>query len=209
MDRKAHDNIPLIPWYLQQMKKYEQDHGGKRLLDILDLHAYIEPSALHTSNETDATRALRLDSTREFWDPTYVVSDDYWIKDPDTGGPVAPRFIPRVKEMIDQNYPGTKLAITEYNWTAMDTLNGGLAQAELLGIFGREGLDIATLWGPPKPTDPGAFAFKIYRNYDGIGGVFGEIGVQSDQRRPVEALRLRRRALRSEPHRHRHQQNQQ
>jgi len=35
------------------------------------------------------------------------------------------------------------------------------------------------LWGPPSPTDPGAFAFKMYRNYDGMGGAFGETSVQS------------------------------
>jgi uncharacterized protein (TIGR03437 family) len=40
-------------------------------------------------------------------------------------------------------------------------------------------LDMATLWAPPSPTDPGAFAFRIYRNYDGIGGTFGETSVQS------------------------------
>jgi uncharacterized protein (TIGR03437 family) len=81
--------------------------------------------------------------------------------------------------MIDQNYPGTRLAITEYDWYGQDTLNGGLAQADLLGIFGREGLDAATLWPQLKPTWPGAFAFKIYRNYDGIGGTFGETSVQA------------------------------
>jgi uncharacterized protein (TIGR03437 family) len=79
--------------------------------------------------------------------------------------------------MVVQNYPGTKIAISEYNWGALDDINGALAQADLLGIFGRQGLDAATLWSPPKPTDPGAFAFKIYRNYDGMGGAFGETGV--------------------------------
>jgi hypothetical protein len=153
VDRNAHGGVPLMAWYLQQMRKYEQQHGT-RLLDYLDLHAYIEPAGVHTSTETDAVRALRLDSTREFWDPAYVVAGDYWIKDVDNNGAnIAPRFIPRVREIVDQNYPGTKIAITEYNWTALDTLNGGLAQAELLGIFGREALDLATLWGPPKPTD--------------------------------------------------------
>jgi hypothetical protein len=92
---------------------------------------------------------------------------------------VAPQFIPRLRDIVAQNYPGTKIALTEYNWGALDHINGALAQADLLGIFGREGLDMATLWGPPKPTDPGAFAFKIYRNYDGIGGSFGETSVQA------------------------------
>jgi len=176
-DRNAHGGVPLMAWYLQQMRNYEQQHG-MRLLDYLDQHAYIQPSAIET--ETDAVNALRLDSTREFWDPTYVVSNDYWIKDVEhNGAPIAPQFIPRLRAIIDDNYPGTKLALTEYSWWALDTLNGALAQADLLGIFGREGVDLATLWGPPKPTDPGAFAFRIYRNYDGIGGAFGETGVQA------------------------------
>jgi uncharacterized protein (TIGR03437 family) len=179
VDRNAHGGVALLPWYLQNMRDYEQRHGV-RLLDYLDIHAYIEPAGIHTSGpESDSVKALRLDSTREFWDPTYVVSNDYWIKDDTNGAPVAPRLIPRLREMVDANYPGTKIAITEYNWTALDTLNGGLAQAELLGIFGREGLDVANLWGAPKPTDPSAFAFKIYRNYDGIGGAFGETSVQA------------------------------
>jgi uncharacterized protein (TIGR03437 family) len=114
-----------------------------------------------------------------FWDPTYQVTGDYWIKDTENNGAlVAPRFIPRLREIVNANYPGTKIALTEYNWGALHNINGALAQADLLGIFGREGLDMATLWGPPKPTDPGAFAFKIYRNYDDAGGAFGETSVQ-------------------------------
>jgi uncharacterized protein (TIGR03437 family) len=186
VDRNAHNGTPFLSWYLQQMQGYEKQHGT-RLLDILDVHAYYEPSILDSGAETAAIDALRLDSTREFWDPTYVVSGDYWIVDPDNNGaPVAPQLIPRLRQMAAQNYPGTKIAISEYNWSGLTTLNGALAQAELLGVFGREQLDMATLWGPPSPTDPGAFAFRIYRNYDGMGGAFGEAGVQavsSDQGR--------------------------
>ena len=179
VDRNAHSGVPFLPWYLQQMRNYEQQHGT-RLLDILDIHAYYEPGALDSGTESAAIDALRLDSTREFWDPTYVVTGDYWIVDPDNNGaPIAPQLIPRLRQIVAQNYPGTKIAISEYNWTGLNTLNGGLAQAELLGVFGREGLDTAMLWGPPGPTDPGAFAFQIYRNYDGMGGAFGETSVQS------------------------------
>src|ERR1019366_2353802 len=94
-------------------------------------------------------------------------------------GPIAPAFIPRLQQIIAQNYPGTKLALTEYNFGALDDINGALAQADLLGIFGYQGLDAAALWGPPTPTDPGAYAFKIYRNYDGIGNTFGETSAKS------------------------------
>ena len=177
VDRIAHGGVAFLPWYLRRMRDYERQHGI-RLLDYLDMHAYIHPAAIESGGETDAVKALRLESTRRFWDPSYVVTDDYWIRDiENNGAPVAPRYIPRLREIIDQNYPGTRLALTEYNFHALDTLNGALAQADLLGIFGREGLDLATLWGPPKPTDPGAFAFKIFRNYDDIGGAFGETGV--------------------------------
>lgn len=197
VDRNAHGGLGLMPWYLQQMRQQERS-GDTRLLDYLDLHAYINPPSL-AGGDSEALRALRLDSTREFWDPTYVVTGDYWIRDVDNNGaPVAPRLIPRMRQMIDQYYPGTKLAITEYNWTALDTLNGGLAQAELLGIFGREGLDLATLWGPPRPTDPGAFAFKMFRNYDGIGGAFGETSVPANSGDPAKLSIFS--ALRSDRH---------
>jgi uncharacterized protein (TIGR03437 family) len=184
IDRNAHNGTPLLTWYLQQFSQYDQQHG-QRLLDYVDMHAYIAPGVLNdavngvTPPETPAVQALRLESTREFWDPTYIDSGDYWIVDPNNNGaPIAPYYIPRVEQIIQQTYPGTKLAITEYNWYALDTVNGALAQADLLGIFGAYGLDLATLWGPPAPTDPGAYAFQIYRNYDGIGGAFGETGVQ-------------------------------
>jgi uncharacterized protein (TIGR03437 family) len=180
VDRNAHGGVPLLAWYLQQMHNYELQHGT-RLLDYVDQHAYLAPANVAFASAGDAkTQAARLQSTRVFWDPTYLVSGDYWIRDLDNNGaPVAPRLIPRLREMVDQNYPGTKIALTEYNWGALDNINGALAQADLLGIFGREGLDLATLWGPTKPTDPGAFAFKMYRNYDDMGGAFGETSVQA------------------------------
>lgn len=180
VDRNAHGGVPLMAWYLQQFQNYEKQHGV-RLLDYFDQHAYLAPSTIAFQPAGDsATQALRLQYTRAFWDPTFVVSGDYWIQDVDNGGgPIAPAYIPRLQAIIAANYPGTKLALTEYNFGALDDINGALAQADLLGIFGYQGLDAAALWGPPTPTDPGAYAFKIYRNYDGIGGTFGETSAKS------------------------------
>ena len=112
-----------------------------------------------------ATQALRLRSTRSIWDPNYP--DESWING--TEGWPTVRLIPRMRDWVASNYPGTKLAITEYNWGALDHINGALAPADALGIFGREGLDLATLWAAPDPDQPGAFAFRMYRNYDGPG----------------------------------------
>ncbi|MGW2642032.1 glycoside hydrolase family 44 protein [Streptomyces sp. NPDC001348] len=168
-DRAAHGGVQFAPWYLQQMKAYEQAHG-RRVLDYFDEHIYPQQSGVFGGNDDAATQELRLRSTRQLWDPTYV--DESWINQP-------VQFIPRMRSLVDANYPGTKLAITEYNWGALDKIDGGLAQADVLGIFGREGLDLATLWDPPKSNDPGAFAFRMYRNYDGNGGSFGDTSVHA------------------------------
>ena len=179
IDRNAHNCTPFLSWYLQQMQQYEKQNGT-RLLDYLDVHAYYQPDSL-SGTETPALDALRLDSTREFWDPTYIATGNSWIVDTtNNGAPVAPMLIPRLQQIVAQNYPGTKVAISEYNWTGQGTLNGALTQAEILGIFGWQGLDMATLWGPPGPTDPVALAFQMYRNYDGMGGAFGETSVSAN-----------------------------
>ena len=167
-DRLAHGNVPFVEWYLQQMRTYEQQHGT-RILDYCDEHFYPDSVALAPTGDA-AIRALRLRSTRLLWDRSYT--EESWIAQP-------VYMIPRMHEWVAADYPGTKLAISEYNWGALDSMNGALAQADVLGIFGREGLDLATLWGPPASTDPGAFAFRMYRNADGAGHGFGEGGVQA------------------------------
>jgi hypothetical protein len=175
-DYQNHGNTPFAPWYLQQMKVYEQQHG-LRILDYLDLHYYPAAKGVSLSPAGNSTtQALRLRSTRSLWDSSYI--DESWISDLALGG-IATNMIPRMKNWVDNYYPGTKIAITEYNWGALDHINGALAQADVLGIFGREGLDMATLWGPPDSSQPGAFAFRIYQNYDGAGSRFGDIGVQA------------------------------
>ena len=164
-DRMAHGDVPFTDWYLQQMAAHEQTTGD-RLLDYLDLHFYPQASGVALGPAGDAaTRARRLRSTRALWDPTYV--DESWIAD-------SVWLLPRMREWVDTHYPGTKLAITEYNWGGLEHINGALTQADVLGIFGREGLDLATLWSPPAYSEPGAFAFRMYRNYDGSGSKFGE-----------------------------------
>jgi len=169
-DRLAHGDLPLLQWYLAEMRRYEQQNGV-RLLDYLDVHYYPQASDVFSAFTGDASvRALRLRSTRSLWDPAYT--DESWINEPVD-------LIPRLRQWIDQYYPGTKLALTEYSWGANCHINGALAQAELLGIFGREGLDLATLWAPPQLDQPGAFAFRMYLNVDGNGTQFGETSLSA------------------------------
>ena len=169
-DRLAHGDTPFLEWYLQQMRAYEQQQGV-RILDYLDVHFYPQANGVYSTSAGDGnTQALRLRSTRSLWDPTYT--DESWI-----GQPVY--LIPRLREWVANHYPGTQLAISEYNWGALGFLNGALAQADILGIFGRERVDLATLWGPPEFSQPGAMAFRMYRNYDGVGDMFGNVSVHA------------------------------
>jgi cellulase/cellobiase CelA1 len=154
------------------MKDYSDAHGGKRYLDYFDQHFYPQISG----GKDPETNALRLRSIRSLWDPTYV--EESWIGPSGVNAPPL-QFIRTMKSWTAQYNPGTKTAITEYNWGALDDINGALAQADILGVFGREGLDLATMWGEPKPTDPGAYAFRMYRNYDGAGSRFGDVSVSA------------------------------
>jgi hypothetical protein len=84
-----------------------------------------------------------------------------------------------MKELIDQYYPGLKLGISEWNWGADETMNGALAIADVLGIFGREDVYYAAYWMFPPEDSPGFFAFKMYTNFDGRGGRFGDTSVSA------------------------------
>ncbi|RLT41699.1 MAG: hypothetical protein DWI57_06635, partial [Chloroflexi bacterium] len=174
-DRNANGGDPFVVWYLQQMAAYEQAND-LRLLDYLDLHYYPQAGVALQPAGNATTQAKRLRSTRSLWDPAYV--DESWIAGAGPDGGIV-RLIPRMREWVAANYPGTKLAIGEYNWGGLEHINGALTQADVLGIFGREGVDLATLWQPPALDEPGAFAYRIYRNYDGAGGQFGDISIHA------------------------------
>jgi hypothetical protein len=175
-DREAHGNVPLLAYYLQAFQRAGAAGGG-RLLDYLDLHAYFAAKGTAFAEAGDtALQAARLDSTRVLWDAAYkdLASTDPDIKAKPTAA--APQLIPRMKALVAENYPGTKMAITEYNWGGQESVNGALAQAEVLAVFGREGLDMGALWGAPDPVKqlPGLLAFQIFQSYDGKGSAFGD-----------------------------------
>ena len=184
-DQKAHGGVPWVEYYLQQMQQFEQQQGY-RLLDAVDVHGYLTPDTLSNTAGDAAMETLRMTSTRALWDPNYIVPNSTaGDNEYDANGNLtAPQLIPRMHQWVDQNYPGTKLAITEYMWYALGSITGAIAQADILGIFGRESLDYGTLWGPPAPTDPGAFAFKIFLNYDGNGSQFGGTSVSATTDNP-------------------------
>ena len=76
-------------------------------------------------------------------------------------------------------YSGHAIGITEYNWGAENHINGATAQADIYGIFGREGLDMAARWTTPAANTPTYKAMKMYRNYDGNKSTFGDTSVSA------------------------------
>jgi uncharacterized protein (TIGR03437 family) len=182
VDQNAHGGVQWLPYYLQQMKAAETKNGF-RLLDVLDVHAYITPSGLSSSAGNAAMEALRMTSTRALWDPSYTVPGGGY--EDATGAEQAPQMVPRLRQWVANNYPGTMTGITEYNWGAQDTITGAIAQADILGIFGREALDLATVWpNTLTPQNPAAFSFLMFLNYDGNGNQFGNTSVSATSSNP-------------------------
>ncbi len=167
----------FLAYYLDRMKKASEKEG-KRLLDVLDIHWYPEARGngkriVFNQGTPDETALARVNAPRSLWDKDYT--EDSWICD--IGDcPIA--LIPKVKEMIDKYYPGTKLAITEYEYGAGYHISGGIALADVLGIFGKYGVYMANYW----MVEWGAYslaAFRLYRNYDENGGCFGDLSVKA------------------------------
>src|ERR1700684_2354820 len=159
------NNLYAGQYYLQKMAAYDQANN-QRILDYFDEHYYGGGS----------TDAAELASTRALWDPTY--NSGSWVEQYYFDGPMM--LLPRFENWIQTYYPGTKLSISEYSFSSgTNPLVDALTEADVLGIYGRQGLDFANFWTVPQPTDAVAYSFRLYRNYDGAGGEFGDTSVNS------------------------------
>ena len=186
-DSKA--NGEFLTYYLDQMKAAEAT-AGKRLVDYLDLHWYPETyvddgyngqTTNRIVDNTDATAlaaAARIACVRSLWDPNYVEGN--WITDGLGQKPIM--LIPWIKAKIAAHYPGTKLSFSEYTFGGGHDISGGVAEADALGVFGREGLDMATSWNWPDTAGDNQYeiaALRAFRNYDGKGAHFGDTSVHA------------------------------
>jgi len=156
----------FMSWFLDGVKAHD-DRAGQRSIDYLDVHFYPQSDVFNEKDDPE-TNARRLRSTRSLWDPAYT--DESWIDS-------KIRFIPRMRETIAAHYPGLQLFISEWNFGNDTKINGALAIADVLGIYGREGVDAAAYWRNPPVGSPGWFAFTMHGNYDGKGTRFGGTAV--------------------------------
>jgi Glycoside hydrolase family 44/Dockerin type I domain len=174
--------------YLLQQVRNAEVAQGRKLMDVLDLHWYPEARGLDDEgvsrritfdpNQNDAgVAAARVQAPRSLWDPTYTETS--WITQCCSGGPI--KLLPNVQRDIDDFDPGTKIAVSEYNFGGTNHISGAIAEADVLGIFGQQNVFAATLW--PSDSDANSQfvsgAFKMYLDYDGAGGKFGDTAVDA------------------------------
>ncbi len=136
-DKAAHGGIDFLPWFLQTVKTFVQNNSVE-LIEYFAFHYY--PSGLYNNNVDAATCAKRLRATRSLWDTNYVdeswIGTDSWPSNWDQPNRNCVMLIPRMKQLLADHYRDIPLALTEYNFGANDHINGGLAIADVLGIFG-------------------------------------------------------------------------
>ncbi len=170
----------FVDWYLDKMSQASQA-AGKRLLDVLDFHWYSEATGNGiriTDNQPSAdsppVAQARIQAPRTLWDKNYV--ENSWI------GQWFSAFlplVPRLSQSIAAHYPGTKISISEYNYGGEDHVSGGIAMSDVLGIYGKYGVDYACYWQMYTVTNFTSAAFKLYRNYNGSNATFGSTSVQA------------------------------
>jgi hypothetical protein len=170
----AASGTDAIEYYLAHMAT-ASTAAGMRLLDVLDLHYYNDTVDKTGTKKTGAQCAQ---GPRDYWDATYSTPDTSY-DDYITGW--KPRvLIPRMLAKIAANDPGTGLSFSEYNNGCEHEIGGGVAEADLLGVFGQYGVFAATAW-PLQTVGVGTNwligAFDAFRNYDGAGAIVGSLAI--------------------------------
>lgn len=202
IEKQAADEKRPYTWFLdhflEEMKK-ASDREGKRLLDVLDIHWYPEAVGDRRITVAEATsdkdNQARVQAPRSLWDSTYA--ENSWIaqwatpKQPvtdwsnPTPGPIL--LLPHLFSSIAKYYPGTRIAITEFDYGGGTHVSGGLATADFLGIAGRMGVYAANFWPLEDAPAYVASAYRLFRNYDGQGSAFPGISAAASSSDPGNA----------------------
>lgn len=185
----------FLDYFLTKMAT-ESATFGKQLVDYVDFHYYantvagsgttadpyipllaLNENPIYTNTNAKVV-ALRLQAPRSLWDPTFVETTSWEYQNTSLQGkPLT--IIPRVKKQIAALAPSVKLAISEWNIGGGNHISGGLAIADTLGIFGREGLDMSAFFPLFEWENYARGAIKAFRSYDAVGGQFGDISISA------------------------------
>lgn len=175
----------FLDFYLDSLQNYE-DNVGERVVDVLAVHWYPEAKGKVSKKrivDLDGTISdteliaqdmieARLQSPRALWDSSYV---EYGNINNISG---SIHYLKRIQKSINTFNPKMKIAFTEFKYDAENHFSGGLALADVLGVFGKEGVYMASKWDPVN-NDYGAAAYKLYVDYNNSGGKFGSTSVSA------------------------------
>lgn len=169
----------FIGYYLSQLAEHER-LTGQRCLDVLDLHYYSEASGacrVTSCEDTSHTSCIeaRINAARSLYDDGYT--ENSWIGQ--WFSSYLP-ILPLVNDSINEFYPDTKLAFTEYYFGGGGHVSGAIAQAEVLGAFADSGVYLATVWPTSDILGYTASGINLYTNYDGKGSSFGDFMLDSE-----------------------------
>ncbi len=96
-------------------------------------------------------------------------------------------LIPGLQNQIAADYPGTGLSISEWDYGGGNEISGAIADADVLGIFGQQGVNDAAYWPLFSNETFSMAAFEAFRNYDGAGGSFGDTSIGATSSDPSTA----------------------
>ncbi len=166
----------FIDFYLSNFYEAEKQ-SGRRTLDVLDLHYFTEAytmvgTPVITGKDT-LSNAERIQSVRTLWDSTYTENSSSVLLNKQHTP-----IIPTVQASIRMYYPDTKLSFSEYSFGGGSNISGGIAQADVLGVFAANDVYMAGLVPDARCSYQKA-AINMYTNYDGEGSSFGETLVKS------------------------------
>jgi len=157
---------------------------GHRLLDALDVHWYpfSDRGTLYRT-EDPALAGPLLDAPRSLTEPGF--REESWVARafPVSGeGGLALPLLPSLERLARDRFPGTRIALTEYNYGGVGQPASGLALADALARLARPDVLLAAHWGGLDGWL--GTAFRLYRNYDGQGGRFPNNGLPVEVSRP-------------------------
>ena len=165
----------FVDFYLYELNKASQQNG-KRLIDIIDVKYFPEEKTEYgisiISETSPEANKMRIQAVRALWDGSYSKEGENKEFFP---------LLPTFQASINEYYPGTKLALTEYNFGGGNNITGGIAQVDALGCFAEEGVFLACL--SPDKNDDTTYqysAINLFTNYDGNGGEFGDVSVRAE-----------------------------
>jgi len=173
--------------YLQAIAAASNTYG-RPLVDVYDFHWYPEVyngsgtriTSMSGTTLSDSDVQQIVQAPRDFWDPTWhdPNNNNPWVYQSLGSTPI--QIIPRLQAKIDAEFPLMKgLAITEYEGGGWNHIAGTIAQADMLGIFGAQGVFAASMWPPGGTYDYALAGFRAFRGFDGANANFGDTAVSA------------------------------